>query len=327
MAILFAGSEDIDFPDKDINGISTSSSYCRTDFARACINMGGSPNYIKSPILTPFSSAWFSCIISRGSYWGGNDFSVIHFENSSNDHRIGIGSGDAVGKVCIFKYDGTTQTRLAVSSSTPLIQAVELHKIDMQVLNYGTNGTVNVWVDNNFCVSYTGNIASGGTTLDRLHIKTYQITGYASGYFSEIIVADEDTRLMSLKTLVPNAAGDTNEWTGAYTDVDEVVINDSDTVYTDTAEEDVQFNLTDMPAGNFEIKAVIASARIADGLGTLDAQLGIKTNGSVNLGSTITLDSGWQTARQMWTQNPITASPFTVSEINALQAMVRSKSK
>jgi hypothetical protein len=325
MTILFAGGEDIEFPDRTTGGMYTSSGF-RTDYARASIDLT-SDGYIRCPTVTPFSSAWLTFHWQRSSYWGNNNFRVGGLRNYSTDDWIGFGCGDSGGKVCIFKDDGSSLTTLAISNGAPVVGVVTLYRFDLQVLNYGTNGTVNVFVNNDLTVSYTGNIAFGETTLDQLEIRSNDGFAYASGRVSEVILADEDTRLMSLKTLTPNAAGDTNDWTGAYTDIDEIIVNDADTISTDTAEQDAQFNLTSLPAGNFDIKAVIATARMADGLGTLDAQLGIKTNGSVNLGSTITLDSGWQTFQQMWTQNPITASPFTISEINSLQAMVRSKSK
>lgn len=324
MTILLVGAEDIDFPDRDVIGMYTAGGY-RSDYARAAINMNDIC-YLRSHTFTPLSSAWITCQWDRSSYWGGNDNRVIGFENSSNNDWIGFGSGDSASKVAIFKYNGSL-TRLAVSDSKPISAVSELYRFDLQVLNYGTNGTVNVFVNGALQVSYTGDIAFGQTTFDRIYIQSDDGLGDASGKISEIIVADEDTRLMSLKTLAPNASGDLNEWAGDYDSIDDITVNDADTVSTDTAEEDIQFNLSDLPAGNFDIKAVVASARMADGLGTLDAQLGIKTNGSVNLGSTQILDSGWETKRQIWTQNPITASPFTISEINALQGMMRSKSK
>jgi hypothetical protein len=70
-------------------------------------------------------------------------------------------------------------------------------------------------------VSITGVNTKGdnpGTTLDFIRFSTnHSVAGATSDtYWSEIIVADEDTRKWTgLYTLAPNGAGTTNQWSGA----------------------------------------------------------------------------------------------------------------
>jgi hypothetical protein len=220
------------------------------------------------------------------------------------------------GKIGIYKYDGATFTQLAAEAGT-LFTNNALHKVDMQIISLGVSTTINVWVDGSLAIEYTGDPRPTGLTdLDIVTLfgnVTYPLES------SEIIVASEDTRLMSLKTLAPNAAGDASEWTGAYTDIDEETLSDEDTVYTASAAVEFNANLTGMPAGTFICKGVKVAARAADGVGGLTFAVGVRTNSTTDLGPPVTLEGAWETVEELYQTNPITANRFTPAEIEALQ--------
>jgi hypothetical protein len=130
---------------------------------------------------------------------------------------------------------------------------------------------------------------------------------------------------MRLKTLAPSAAGDANDWTGTYEDVDETSIYDSDKIYSATDNTDFQCNLTGMPSGTWSVKAVKVAVRCVDSSGSTGIQLGIKSGGTVDVGDTQTASGYWQTKERLMTVNPVTGVAFTPAEIEALQINLRAK--
>jgi hypothetical protein len=227
--------------------------------------------------------------------------------------------------VRLYKYDGTTYTSLVNSTVTPFSGSLH-NNIDIQVSNYGSNGTINAFVNGQLACSYTGNIAVlSQTTLDYAILECSN-TLYKY-YLSEVIVADEDTRGMRLSTLIPNAAGDQNQWTGAYTDVDDYSPDDTNMLYTDSASQNVQLGLSDLSADlNAKIIDVHIHSRAAVSSGSsLDLKQGVKTNANIHLGSAHTLDVGWDICVDTFSQNPQTVAEWTVSDINALQIAFQSQ--
>jgi hypothetical protein len=330
MTILWAGGEDIDFTGSySLNTASTA--LRRVDFSRCALVVTSNGSTAISNPTTPFSSAWVSMQMYNTG-WGTHSavFLGLGIFNSATGSWIGIGNdASTANKINIVKWNGTTKTRLAAETIASLSTSV-LFKIDFELINYGVNGTFRVYVNGTLAVEYTGDISSNGdTTLDSVNCLCESSANGPRLNISEVIIADEDTRLLSLKTLAPNAAGDINEWTGAYTAIDEVTLSDADVIHTDQFDKDFQCNLTGMPTGDFIVKAVKTSTRAADGIGGIGLKSGIKTNATehepgVHLGSTVELDGSWQLIERLYQQNPITSNRFTPAEIDALQLAYQS---
>ena len=70
--------------------------------------------------------------------------------------------------------------------------------------------------------------------------------------------------------------------------------------------------------------AVKMAARVADGTGSTDIKIGIKTNSTVYLGSAQTLDNYWINLIHLLQTNPNTGVAFTPAEITALQFAMES---
>ena len=132
---------------------------------------------------------------------------------------------------------------------------------------------------------------------------------------------------MSLKTLVPDAAGDTNQWTGTYANIDDAELSDADTIYTDQADNDIQFNLSSVSnIVNASCIGVKVVSRMAGGEGSnFGLQSGIKTNSVIHLGDTKPFNGVWETVEEFYDLNPETLSQFTLSELENLQIAFRSK--
>lgn len=309
MTILWCGGEDIDFITSSAYNSATG---LRTGYARTCLSIV--PLTLAASTFTPTSSAWlsfqFNTNMSTSKYFG--------VGKSGTNSWIGVGA-DSSSKFYIAKYDGTTLTILATE---PTVSWHAACKIDLHIVNYAVSGQAILYVDGIERANYSGDL----TVLSQTTFDIASICG-SGGYtpcISELIISTEDTRLMSLITLYPNAAGTTSGWTGAYTDIDEILITDTDLIYTSTANTEHQFNLSTRPAGTFISKAVKVATRAAKALTNgKDIQIGLRTGTTTALSATKTLDYYYSTQEYLTQVNPETGNPFTSGEIDALQVAVK----
>lgn len=330
MAILWAGGEDIDFPNGAGVAVGTGT-YGRAGFSRCyvtCAIMDGK-TWTGPFVGGAVTSCWMT--VQMGWNWNGNTTLATGLVNTASLNASGVfvAVKDIGGSatLALYKYDGSTSTLLA--SSSTLFYAGNTntqHRLDLQVSSYGSSGTLNLYVDGGLAVTYTGNIAVGSVTnLDGVAI----VREGNNNAFSEIIVADEDTRaFVGLVTMAPTAAGTTDAWAGAFTDVNEVSVNDSTMISTNTITQDEQFNVTDMPTGNFSIKAVVVAAR-ATSTATATATkvaLGFNSGGTVAVGTSQLTTTAWVRYSQIFAQNPVTSANWLLSDMNALQIDLRSGS-
>lgn len=317
MSILWCGGEEIDFPNGAAVTIYTSSGY-RTSYSRGALHAGGSIG--RSKTFSSITSGWLSAQATRSA----SSTSIITFGLSKDLENAGVfvGIGTVIGKVALYKRVSGTNTRLAEESGTSYSTS-GAYKTDMELISFGGTCTINVYVAGAQVITWTGDL-SGVVTGDSLNTVCVVGAPANSSYVSELILADEDTRLMSLVTLAPNASGDASAWTNGYTNIDEVTLSDADVIYSSTADQEFQCNLTGMPTGDFICKGVKVVARATDGVGGVGIQMGVKTNSTVDLGSTITLGGSWETVERIYQQNPITSNRFTPAEIDALQFAVKS---
>lgn len=323
MSILWCGGEDIDFSSP--GSVTSTTSYngtpMRSDFARCAVSSGEVFVYGVPVLDTPVTSCWMSFQGRVTDFGSGKNLRVCGMVDSASGKGIYVGANpSAQTYLSINKYDGSTVTSLAAESTATLDGSV--HKFDLQIIDHGATATVNLYKDGSLAATYSGSTEiSGVDSFNAVGMANVVIYGSC---VSEIIVADEDTRLLSVRTASPSAAGDTTEWEGAYTDIDEVTLSDADVISTDTADEDFQCNLTGMPAGDYIVKAVKVAARCTDGIGGMGIKIGIKTNSDVDLSDAITLGGYWETKERLYNENPITSNRFTPAEIDALQIALQS---
>lgn len=320
MTIIWCGGEDIDFY-RNSMVITTTSGYYRSDYAR-CGMAGG------MAVSTPFSaitSGWahrYTANRSTSATWN-----LMGLVKGVEDYRgiyVRVTNSPANYNFLITKCagaDGTSShTTLAATTNAPYVGSGSL---DLQVDNYSSNGTVRLYFRGMLILEYTGDITISGVS----DFTCMMIASNASDkdVASECIVADVDTRLMSVKTMHPSQNESSSGWTGSYTDIDETTESLSDTVHTNASGSTYQCGLGDMPAyGTFTVEAVKMAARVADGTGSTDIKIGIKTNSTVYLGSAQTLDNYWINLIHLLQTNPNTGVAFTPAEITALQFAMES---
>jgi hypothetical protein len=275
----------------------------------------------------PVTSAWltFQFVASLGL--GSSNKLCGLGKYSTTNKGIFVGTSSSNGqKVALLKFDGSTVTQLATETGTS-ISLGSFHKFDMHVTNYGASSSIDVYMDGNLLISYTGDCSvSGVTGLDCVMCQ-YTRGSATLGGLSEFIVSTTDTRKMSLVTHYPNAAGDVLEFTGAYTTVDEITIDDSDLAYDNVDGHRAMYNLSNTPAGTFSVLAVkeaVRASRSSDSSPT-SINLGIKSGGTVDVNANRSLGIGWGTVERLMTVNPVTGNLFTTAELDALQIVVESE--
>jgi hypothetical protein len=254
------------------------------------------------------------------------------FASSTGGGTIGFGlSGASSSKWCIYKFDGTTRTELAVEPGAGSVLGNTLLRIDFMVVNYGTSATVNFYVNGTSILTYTGNITVSGTTnFDSVVISPAPSAGGEDQNYSEIIVADTDTRgFQGLQVLALTGAGTTNSWTDpTYTDINGISFSDANPAYVDTTGADQQYTVTTPTPAVYSVAGVVISARMAVGSGSVPTQvkLGYNSGGTVGFGTGAakTPTSAYQTFQQIDMINPVTGVAFTQSDLAALQLDLRS---
>lgn len=327
MTILWCGAEDIDFP---VN-TPTQDWSDRTGYSRTTINLYYGPSGYARSTLFPGGGVTTVWLSFRQINNPQSAVQLIAGLGDSDYHPRGIWlSSSAASDSCaaLYKYNGTTWTELVAETGTALTGG--WHKWDIFIDDYdpgGASRTVTAYRDGVLILTYTGDLSMTGVThFDCVHLG---YTPNASVRVTEFIVADEDTRSFSLVTLYPNAAGDANAWTGAYTDIDEVATSDADLAYSNTGDQDMQMKVSGLPTGVFSVKAVMASARAyRDAGSTPDGlALGIRNGvgGSLDYGSKQTLTTAWTTYNRLMTVNPLTTGAWTPAEVEAVQLNLRAK--
>jgi hypothetical protein len=148
-------------------------------------------------------------------------------------------------------------------------------------------------------------------------------------FVSEYIHADEPTVGFRVAQLTVDGAGTTNEWTGAYTDVNASGDPDDSTfIESDAADEVQQFTLSDLSAtaqGDTIEKLTITARALETDEAPNNLQIGVRTNSTDYFSANIGVLTGtFVDYEYELTTNPDTTSPWTPAEINSLELAVKS---
>lgn len=166
------------------------------------------------------------------------------------------------------------------------------------------------------------------TQIDQVTFTTGEANAEGITY-SEIIIADEDTRGMKVVTLPPEAAGGTNTaWTGAYTDVDETALNDTDVLSSNTTGqiEQIGFSAFSMPSNGWDVMAVVVGFRGKDDAsGVQQVRASIRSGTTDYNGTTQPMTTSFDGYYHVWTQDPDTGpADWTIAGVDALEYGVES---
>lgn len=237
--------------------------------------------------------------------------------------RIGLMASGTPNKLAIGKISAAgVITTLATEAGTFILDVV--YKYDMQVINFGTTGTVNVYranadgTNSTLLMTFTGDLTTDGiTNLDSVISQGINNSGLS--YISEVIIATTDTRGMGLVTLEPTANGNTYAWSGSFTDVSESTLSDVTLISSTTDGQLAQFAFNSSRIGTpGYIEAVVVSARGQGGGGVTTFTPNIRIAAIDYFGTGIVPNAGLKPIQSVFATNPNTGAVFTFSQLTAV---------
>lgn len=203
--------------------------------------------------------------------------------------------------------------------------------IEVYAKVHDTLGVLTVKVDGVQDSTYSGDTQYGGTgVIDKIFMGKGNT--FCTGYFDNWVVDDAnwigDSRIYGVS---PDGAGATNLWTPSagnnYECVDEVPPSDSDYIYTNTNDQIDTYSLANLGVSPYAIKSVQVLARAKkQGPATPQNIAGVvRTGGTDYAGSDQAITTAFAGYVALWEQNPYTTADWTESDVNGLEAGIKSR--
>jgi hypothetical protein len=168
--------------------------------------------------------------------------------------------------------------------------------------------------------------ASGTATMTAVaNIDRHSLLQPNGAYaWSEMIVADQPTITYRLKTLPITANGTNTDWTGSYTDVDEIIYNDGTFISEATANKVSTFAIG-APTITGTVQALVVTSRTnaAPG-GPQHVELAVKSGATTYFSASQALGLGYSANVAVWMTDPNGSAPWTPTTANAVEYGVKS---
>lgn len=261
-----------------------------------------------------------------------DDF-FLHFEFT----RPTTAAGDVVA--CALNNGGTDVFRVIATNANFQMQrwtgaawsnvgstvsyAVDSRQIiDLQIVGNDASGSATLYLSGTLRETATADLTSV-VSIDT--VRFYGTDLHVGTFVSQVIIADTSTIGKRLGTRYPNGAGTTGDWTGAYTDVDEIVYDDADFAYSASADQVELYTQTGPDFSGYVPVAVAVYARAKRGAsGPQNLQLALRVNGTTYFSGNKALGLGYDSYGHIWETNPDTTGAWTGAQLAALQPGVKS---
>jgi hypothetical protein len=331
MAILWAANSDVACPEKlGTTVYAPYSTMYRADYVRTAIRILGVGSYLRTAVVSAQADVWFS---AQTVLSGTSSVPLVSFLNGGTTvfqiRSAPPGQGLPGISLSWGIYQGGVTRASALVNPVTYENSQTPKKLDIHYL-CSASGYVRLYEFGrlNPCVEFSGDTSSWGS-IDQIQLHSGDMTPTGSNtegcFYSELILATEDTRRMCVKDLYPVGNGASAAWSGSFADVDEAILNVADYVASDTAGQEVSYTLPDLPTGRFVVKQVRFSAVAAKGnTGPSQLQLGVRIGGTNYFGSAQALEPTWDVRNQVWDVQPSDSQEWTVANINALEIALKS---
>jgi len=294
------------------------------NYARCAIGAAGGTGYMARLWPSgPQQTAWLGCRIF-----------VPWFVNFAYQTVFFFGLTDANGVLRIgFAYNnsGTTFQVVKISAAgsvTSLGNSISAFSQanswtsggpDQLSVNfdYASTGFLTVYINGAQVFTYSGDITTDGmTALGGTYHGAGTVQSNAPILYSECVLSDSDTRDMSVFTLVPNAPGTADQWTGQVSNVDEITVNDGIYDTTSTSGAIQRYLMSAIPTGNYEILAKASHIRATQGSGSLThIALAELLNGTANVTAPVAFPTAFGPVQFLETVNPVTGVAWTQADL------------
>jgi hypothetical protein len=248
-------------------------------------------------------------------YFGGDNAATSHIRCVASPSGLSV-------------FRGATQIAIY---NTPLVNS-NYYYVEFAVTISSTVGSVICRLDGVQLINFSGNTKNGGTndSVDRI---TFNVPG-GGGYFDDCYICNNtggapynnflgDVRVYSLS---PTAAGSSTQWTpdsgSNYARVNEVPYSAANYVQSNVSGNRDTYALADLPGGAVTTIYGLQNNVIAKrtDAGAIAVKPAIKSNVTIAYGTSKFLGVGDVVISDLRTTDPDTATAWTVSGINALEA-------
>jgi hypothetical protein len=302
-------------------GWTTAAGYYDSDFSRGAVHISNSSNnYIPVNLTSAQNTFWFSIRDYRNASGGIQGVTWFTFMDGSAvaQYRVQAIGGSNVQPVIQMQY--WSGAAWVAVSGIPIVSATSvLHKFDFNIDN--ATGGVKAYMDGIPFASQTGlpNHAIVQVRVEICNGATFTETG-----ISEVMCFDVTTLGRRLYTLGETANGSNSQWSGAYTDINEVgTFNDSNFIQTGSNNQTSTFvtsTISSTPSQQYLVSGLIIAGRLligAVGPQNLKGSVvvsGVTYNSTNNVANLLTV-FGYTWAD--FPVNPNTGLDWTIGQINA----------
>ena len=223
---------------------------------------------------------------------------------------------------------------MIVESDGPVIRARSWSNIETMATFDNTTGSVEVRLNGVTVINKTAldtvsssgaaecsQIILGGSSVATRYGDMYVYD--TSGSYNNTWMGDRRVR-----ALTPSADTAQADWTGSYTDIDDLDPDD-DTTYLSAntpgspSESSSEFDLSNLPVTAGDVAAVVTVTRSTkDEAGVADLQTGVVSGGSENRGDVKQITQGYTYREDIFETDPNSGVPFTGSDVDGLKLQI-----
>jgi len=320
MTILFFTSEDLDMA---LSGIATfTGSDIDTNYVRRGVQIGQSGSGLDVNFDTSSDNFYISYQLHHDNPTsGGNDLITFQmFQGANEVFRIHPSNG--IWRA--FTFDGGAQLRDTFTTQPPVNVR---RKITIQ-FHLAVSGSFTVWIGDEQVASFSGDTIgdTGATAVDAAAWRPSNTPSAVNQTISEIVVATEHTINMRVAVLVPNGEGNQTQWTNGFGEIDDITLSTADRIFTDTVDQVEMMNFSDYGGdADLVVKALSATVSAQRGAtGPQNLQLGFRENVTEVFSSNKALTEVFTVFKARQDTNPDTSNPWTLAELDSMQAGVKS---
>lgn len=249
----------------------------------------------------------------------------LSFRSATNATLIRIAC-DGPGNT-IQVYRGSA----AIAHGTQTVSGYMWHHLQVRVKISDTAGVVQVRINDNIDVDFSGNTQDGSeTNIARVY---WSGGGLASVDMLDSVVIDnsEWPGVTVIQALRPSGAGATTQWTPStgsnYDCVDELPYTDTDYVTVNSNDQIDTYALANLTGFVGTVKCVQVQARaVREGAATPQNLAFVVRTSSTNYASADkVLDTAINSRYAIWTENPNISGAWTESTVNGLEIGIKSR--
>jgi hypothetical protein len=331
MTVYFMGTETEDFPTRlGALGHNTGSSNRRSTNVRAVLVLTGGTEDATYMETDAFSATDFWTHITHGCFSSASATSNLIKWYSGGTQKLAFRWSNTTGTLELRQWNGASWTSLGTATDINLFYVNSGYPTLLDFyIKLGNPGEFRVYYNNMPAISLNALDLSSISSIDKIRLQACTTNSSNYSYYSEVYVTSWNTIMSKLVLRPPGANGTYQEFSNpAYTVVDDQDATGADLAVSGTVGQRVTWTPTAFTAlaANEVLGAVKVTAalnRDASGPQNFNFMTRISTTDYNDSDQTLNIT---QTMRsKIWETSPATSVAWTVTELNAAQMGIRSR--